>query len=190
MQRDALTAENSAESASGSRTSSAPCLIRPIAPSDNAALEQIVRSVLAEFGCVGPGYASSDPELTTLYQVYTRPRSGFWVVSNAQGECLGGGGYAPLNGDATGVWAEVQKFYFLPQARGLGLGRQVLSRVIEHAKQAGYHHLYLETVEAMRAASVLYQRAGFESLSQPKGSTGHHACTVWMHKDLLAGKIP
>lgn len=69
--------------------------IRPIQISDNPQIAQIIRDVSKEFGL-----AVADPVLDHLYSVYSQPNAQYWVIENAHGQIFGGGGIAPLQGDA------------------------------------------------------------------------------------------
>ena len=51
--------------------------------------------------------------------------------------------------------------YFLPQIRGLGLGKQVLERAVEHARRLGFKEIVLETISVLKRAIDLYTRFGF-----------------------------
>lgn len=164
-----------------------PIQIRPIQPGDNPAVESIVKTVLKEHGCVGPGWASGDPELTRMFETYTQPGSGYWVVESTEtGFVLGGGGYGPLKGSRPeSKICEVQKLYFLPEARGHGLGRRLLETILDAATQEGYRTIYLESVPQLAQAVGLYQRLGFKSLDCHLGNTGHqHNCSVYMMRPL------
>ncbi len=84
-------------------------LIRPIEPSDNAAMAAIIRSVMPEFGADGPGFAIHDTEVDTMYQAYAQPRCSYFVVER-DGVVIGGGGIAPLEGGEPEV-CELRKMY-------------------------------------------------------------------------------
>ena len=67
-------------------------VIRPVTPDDNVALKQLVLDTLTEFGCIGPGYASSDPELDDLHAAYQLLQSAFFVIEDADSaDVLGSG---------------------------------------------------------------------------------------------------
>jgi putative acetyltransferase len=165
--------------------------IRPIAMQDDASLGMLVISVLNEFGCVGPGYASSDPELKALSSVYTVSPGepidrGYWViVDEPSQQILGGAGFSRLKGtsDAEGI-CELQKVYFHPKLRGLGFGRKIIERCIQEATQGGYSTMYLESVPQMESAVGLYEKLGFQFLPNYLGDTGHRSCTVFMSRPL------
>ena len=156
--------------------------IRPIQHKDNAAVASIVREVLMEMGAPKVGTAYEDVTLDTRYEVYQDQDSGYFVLEEND-KIIGGGGIAKLQGGDTGV-CELKKMYFLPEARGRGLGLEMISKCLEFAKQIGYTSCYLETMPYMEAARGLYAKVGFKPLEGPMGDTGHHSCQTWMIKEL------
>lgn len=157
------------------------CVIREIRLEDNPAISQVIHVVSAEFGLTGDsGFAVADPEVDHMYQAYSGTGAAYWVVEK-QGEVLGGGGIAPLKG-GNGQTAELQKMYFLPECRGLGLGYRITQLAITFAEQHGFEECYLETTANLKAAIRLYQSLGFETLRKPMGCTGHSACEISMLK--------
>ncbi|WP_333668798.1 GNAT family N-acetyltransferase [Acinetobacter guillouiae] len=159
--------------------------IRTIQIQDNPSIAQVIREVSKEFGLAPEsGFAVADPILDDLYQVYAQPNAQYWIIEDADGRVVGGGGLSPLQGDATVL--EIQKMYFLPELRGLGFAKKILEKCFEFAQQQGFQSCYLETTQDLWQAIKLYEKLGFEHLSQPKGNTGHsHVCEVWMLKTLL-----
>jgi putative acetyltransferase len=79
---------------------------------------------------------------------------------------------------------ELQKMYFLPEARGRGIGSEMMQICLNYAKSVGFKQCYLETLPYMENARKLYARSGFKSLEKPMGDTGHYNCSMWMLKDL------
>ena len=96
---------------------------------------------------------------------------------------MGGGGIAPLEGGKPEV-CELKKMYFLPDLRGLGLGKKLLLQCLDAARQLNYQQCYLETVERMHTANLLYQKMGFKKLESAMGCTGHSGCDAWYVLDL------
>ena len=157
-------------------------LIHPIEPRDDAAIAAIIRSVMPEFGAGGEGFAIHDAEVGAMHAAYAKPRSAYFVLE-VDDKVVGGGGIAPLeNGDAD--VCELRKMYFLPEARGLGAGRAMITRCLDAAREFGFKRCYLETLTGMDAAQALYRKHGFTPLCAPMGSTGHHGCDRWFIRDL------
>ena len=156
--------------------------IRPITERDNAAVADIIRQVMTEFGAVGCGYSITDAEVDDMYSAYNRKGSAFFVVE-LDGRVLGCGGFAPLEGGAAGT-CELRKMYFMAELRGLGLGTELLRLCLEEAADAGFRQCYLETADNMKQAQRLYGRHGFRYLDEPLGDTGHTSCGTWMARDL------
>jgi GNAT superfamily N-acetyltransferase len=60
-----------------------------------------------------------------------------------------------------GLVVILDDLYFLPAARGRGLGTMVLAAVEEEALKLGAVQIFLEVEEANQRAFALYQRCGF-----------------------------
>ncbi|CNI06066.1 GNAT family N-acetyltransferase [Yersinia bercovieri] len=158
-------------------------LVRPILAADNLAIANVIRDVSAEFGLsADKGYTVSDPNLDHLFELYSQPRSAYWVVE-VDGNIAGGGGIAPLSGGDTDL-CELQKMYFLPLLRGKGLAKQLALQALEFARQQGFGRCYLETTASLTSAVGLYEKLGFEHIDGPMGNTGHVDCEVTMLKTL------
>lgn len=155
---------------------------RKIEPRDNEALATLIREVLLAHEVPKTNSTYADESLNNLFDFYEQAGCVYWVLEEG-GTILGGGGIAPLEGGANTI-CELQKMYFLPVARGRGLGSQLLKLLLEEAVRLGYTGCYLETVPQMTAAQGLYRKYGFTQLESPLGNTGHCACPVWMFKKL------
>jgi ribosomal protein S18 acetylase RimI-like enzyme len=57
--------------------------------------------------------------------------------------------------------AQLRWFLVHPEARGAGLGRQLLSEAIEFCRNRGAKSIFLWTISELKAAASLYQSAGF-----------------------------
>ncbi len=156
--------------------------IRPIGAEDDAAVKRIIEKVMTEFGCTGEGYAIHDAEVRHMTESYSKERTRYWVVLR-NGEVVGGGGIAPLQG-GDGKTCELRKMYFLEEARGIGAGRKLMEEALSFAKSVGYTKCYLETVDQMKDAQKLYEKNGFTRECQPMGNTGHFTCDTWYSRPL------
>ncbi len=157
-------------------------IIREIEEKDNAALGNIVQQVLMELGAPKIGTAYSDPYLFSLFEIYNEPNSIYFVIED-NGKIIGGAGIGALQNGSNKI-CELQKMYFLPEARGKGLAILVLEKCIIAASKFEYKKCYLETMPYMENAQKLYRKFGFYYLDNPIGNTGHTSCPVWMMKDL------
>jgi putative acetyltransferase len=155
--------------------------IRPIAAVDNAAVAAIIRSVMPEFGADGPGFAIHDAEVSDMFAAYARAGCTYFVVE-MDGHVCGGGGIAPLAGEAD--VCELRKMYFLPALRGCGAGDALIRTCLDAARALGYRRCYLETLTGMDAAQKLYARHGFKQLCSALGNTGHFGCNRFFIRDL------
>lgn len=151
--------------------------IRPITPADDEAVAAVIRSVMTEFGASGEGFSINDSEVDHMAEAYAGPRAAYFVVTDGS-RVVGGGGIAHLDGGADDV-CELKKMYFLPEARGVGMGRTLLARCLDAARERGYVRCYLETMSSMPDARRLYERAGFTQIDAPMGATGHFSCDAW-----------
>lgn len=164
------------DTTSGTRPS---LILRPITAADNPHIAGVIREVSAEYGLTADkGYTVADPQLDSLYELYRAGQSAYWVVE-LQGKIVGGGGIAALACGAPDI-CELQKMYFLPQARGLGVARELALQAMDYARQHGFRRCYLETTASLTRAIRLYESLGFTHLDSALGCTGHGDCEVRM----------
>jgi DNA-binding MarR family transcriptional regulator/GNAT superfamily N-acetyltransferase len=82
---------------------------------------------------------------------------GLLVVARLRSEPIGCGA-VKLHGDEP---AEIKRMWVAPEARGLGLGRRLLSELEQHARTGGATVARLETNRALHEAIALYRSAGY-----------------------------
>ena len=157
-------------------------MIRHILPGDNQILASIIRKNLEDHDLAIPGTVYTDPTTDHLYELFRHPDSIYFVMEE-EGMILGGCGIFPTKGLPTGH-VELVKLYLCNEAKGKGLGRKLMETCLDWAKQQGVTHVYLETFDELSSAVGLYKKLGFVSLNGPLGESGHHACTIWMLKEL------
>lgn len=157
-------------------------IIREIQKADNVAIAKVIRNVLIEHNVPKVGTAYADPSLNFMFENYSEEKSAYFIVEK-KGQLIGGAGIAPLENGPKEI-CELQKMYFLSEARGLGLGAKLMEVCLEKARQFEFKKCYLETMPYMTNAQNLYKKSGFQYLDKPLGSTGHNACPVWMLKEL------
>lgn len=156
--------------------------IRTIQPSDNNTLSIIIRATLTEFKANHPGTVFTDPTTDHLYELFRQEKSCYYVAL-INDKIVGGGGIFPSKGLPADT-CELVKMYLLPEARGLGLGKLLIEKALEFAKQEGFRFVYIETMPELKTAVSVYEKFGFEYLDGPLGETGHFGCNIWMKKEL------
>lgn len=147
------------------------------------ALASIIRATLAEFGANHPGTVYYDSATDHLAEIFTESGSVYYVAENEEGMVVGGGGIYPT-AELPEDTCELVKMYLLPEARGIGLGRSIIEKCLQAARELGYAHVYLESMPELKQALKVYERFGFTYLCAPLGNSGHFGCDLWMIKDL------
>ena len=66
--------------------------------------------------------------------------------------------------------AEIKRLFVDPSTRGAGLGRKLVSRVLERAREIGYRSVLLDSASYMQAAHRLYRDFGFEDIEYYPGN--------------------
>lgn len=157
-------------------------VIREIKISDNIQIANVIRKVLADLGVPKVGTAYADSALDCMFETYKKSKAVYFIVEE-NGKIIGGAGVAQLE-NYTGNVCELQKMYFLEEARGRGIGKAMMQKCLQAAKVFEFDKCYLETMTYMKAAQKLYKQSGFEYIDGPLGDTGHFSCPVQMLKEL------
>ncbi|UAB81175.1 GNAT family N-acetyltransferase [Marixanthomonas sp. SCSIO 43207] len=155
-------------------------IIRLIKKEDNPQVAKVIRSVFEDMNIPKTGTAYEDKALDCMFESYTKKTSCYFVVED-NNTIIGGAGIAKLeNYEGEDRICELQKMYFLPEARGKGLGRTLIKMCLVKAREFNFEKCYIETMPDMTAAQNLYKSVGFETIDAPLGNTGHHSCPVHM----------
>lgn len=157
-------------------------IFRKIEKKDNREIAELIRSVFREFGIARPGTVYFDPTTDDLYSLFQKPRSIYWIAED-DGKIIGGCGIYPTENLPEGC-GELVKFYLDTAYRNKGIGRQLMEKSMESARQLGFKQLYLESLPELGRAISLYERAGFRFIDHKMGDSGHFGCDIWMMKDL------
>ena len=155
---------------------------RPIQPADNPTIAVVIRNTLKEFGGDRPGTVFTDPTTDALYELFRKPGSSYYIAL-LNDKIVGGAGIYPSDGLPEGT-CELVKMYLLPEARGIGLGKFLIEKALQFARESGYRQVYIETLPELRQAMSVYEKFGFKYLDAPLGNTGHFGCDIWMLKEL------
>ena len=131
-------------------------VIRAATNADCDRVVALVSGVLSEFD-LPFDLESKDSDLKDLEESYLRSGGIFEVLEDRDGNLLGAYGLFRLTNET----CELRKMYFVAEIRGIGLGRRVLERAVNHARRLGYQSIMLETISVLKDAIRLYTRFGF-----------------------------
>ena len=128
-----------------------------------AELDEVRRLVMAhaDARATTPGVEYVRADAAGLPGPYVPPLGGLWVAARGS-TGLGCVALRPLGPDA----AEVKRVFVAAEARGQGIARALMLRVIDEARARGYRMLRLGTLDDMHAAQRLYQSLGFTAIER------------------------
>lgn len=158
--------------------------IRKIEQKDNAILAEIIRSCFHDFKVKNTsGTVYTDPTTDDLFTLFQTPKSFLWVAE-LESEIVGCCGIFPTE-NLPETCTELVKFYISEKGRGKGIGRLLLEKTVETAKEFGYSQIYLESIPEFSTAVSIYEKQGFIFLEKPLGNSGHDGCNLWMLKKII-----
>ncbi|MGR3320606.1 MAG: bifunctional helix-turn-helix transcriptional regulator/GNAT family N-acetyltransferase [Pseudooceanicola sp.] len=134
--------------------------IAACAPSDPAAqfcLSAYYAELARRFDTGFDVTLSRDPEAADMV-----PPRGVFLLARGDGKPLG---CAALKGNG-GAVAEVKRVWIAPEARGLGLAREMMARVEAEARALGIEVLRLDTNSALPEAVALYANSGWTEIDR------------------------
>jgi putative acetyltransferase len=155
---------------------------RQVEEKDNLALANLIRQVFEEHDAPQTGTIYSDPTTDNLYELFQTAGS-VLVIAEVEDKIIGCCGIYPSD-ELPEDYAELVKFYMSKDARGKGIGRELLEKCIDLAVIYEYTHLYLESLPEYSKAVGMYEKEGFVKLNKPLGKFEHTSCSIWMLKKL------
>ena len=158
-------------------------VIRTIEPKDNVAIASIIRTALTEFGANKPGTVYYDETTDMMFEIFSSMPKSIYFIALQENVVVGGAGVYPTEGLPNGV-CELVKMYLSKEVRGVGLGKLMIDKCINAAKQLGYTKMYLETLPELTKAVSVYEKFGFSYLKNSLGNSGHSGCNIWMIKEI------
>ena len=157
-------------------------LIRKIRKEDEKILGGIIRGCFLDYDATREGTVFSDSVIDRLYSEFEKARACYFVLEE-NGEVMGGSGIQQLKGAGRTI-CELQKMYLKKEARGRGLGRELLEKCLSFARAEGYESCYLESLPELKDALRMYEKAGFRYIASRMGDTGYYGCSLYMLRDL------
>jgi GNAT superfamily N-acetyltransferase len=134
--------------------------LHPFQPGDQAAVKDLVLAGLVEhWGVLDP---TKNPDLEDIAVSY---QDAVFLVARCQERIIGTGALIPRQ-DHT---AEVVRMSVAADWRRQGIGRMILQALVDHARQAGYTRVILETTETWQEVIAFYLRYGFRITHYKEG---------------------
>lgn len=123
----------------------------------------------------------TDPWSEKVYrETFTIPGVEYVVVCDDDtGEIVGAAGVRNIVG--TG---EITNVMLLPEYRGRGIGKQMLTQLLERGRKLGANDFTLEVRESNTVAITLYESLGFESAGKRPGfysNPAEDAVIYWLY---------
>ena len=127
----------------------------------------MIRDVFIEFDAPTQGTVYSDPTTNDLHSLFQEDKSIFFVAFEGN-KLMGCCGIYPTKGLPVGC-AELVKFYLPAYARGKGIGRALMEKSEQFAKEVGNNQIYIESLPIFNKAVSIYEKQGYKKLNQPEG---------------------
>jgi len=122
----------------------------------------LVRKLFEEYsGSLGIDLSFQDfqRELETLPGKYAPPEGAVLIASH-EGQPCGCVALRKIDAQA----CEMKRLYVQPAKRGLGMGRLLVTAILEEARLKGYRVMRLDTLSSMKSAVALYRAFGFREI--------------------------
>ncbi|HJS93244.1 MAG TPA: GNAT family N-acetyltransferase, partial [Solirubrobacteraceae bacterium] len=103
------------------------------------------------------------------------PPGGRWVVARRYGQPVGCAGLKRLDERM----AEIKRIYVVPEVRGAGAARALLSGLEAAARDAGYDTIRLDTGAKQPASVALFSSSGYERIADYNGNP---VAAFWFEK--------
>ena len=120
-------------------------------------------------------FQNFERELANLPGDYADPLGGL-LIAHVDAQAAGCCAFRPLLGSDYPNACEMKRLFVRRVFRGFGLGRQLVERTLMLARQAGYDHILLDTLDDMEAARALSLELGFTEVAPyyPNPLAGAH----------------
>ena len=117
---------------------------------------QLFKEYAEEIG-IDLEFQNFQKELNDLKQQYSKPEGALWIAYNESHNAVGCVAIRKLEDTV----CELKRMYIRKEARGTGLGKQLMTTSIEKAIELGYEKMRLDTLATMLPAIGLYKSVGF-----------------------------
>ena len=138
--------------------------IRKVVSTDLGQIKLMFREYfgwIIEDNDINLSYQGVEAELDNLPGDFSPPE-GCLLIAEIKGSPIG---CVALRSFKPGI-CEMKRLFVKPEGRGKGIGRALAKKIIQEAKNKGYHKMLLDTGDFMVAAQSLYSSLGFKTADQ------------------------
>jgi GNAT superfamily N-acetyltransferase len=127
-----------------------------------------------------PTFHGLEAEMASLPGVFAPP-SGRLLLATYDGQPAGCVAFKCVDAST----CELKRFYVRPALRGQNIGRELVRRLVDEARQSGYTRIVLDSHISMTSAHRIYREFGFETVPAPADFPERlKPVVVFMHADL------
>ena len=106
-------------------------------------------------------FQSFDAELASLPGQYEPPGGELLLARDANDDAIG---CVAIRPQSESHCCEIKRLYVGPAGRGLGIGRALMNKIMQVAREMQYRQVRLDTLSTMAAAISMYRKAGFHEI--------------------------
>jgi putative acetyltransferase len=126
--------------------------LQPFQPADQAEAKALILAGLVDhWGWLDP---TLNPDLNDIVSTYA---GALFLVARCDGRLVGTGALVPRQDGS----AEVVRMSVASDFRRRGLGRTILARLVQHARESGIRRVVLETTQTWSEVVAFYLQFGF-----------------------------
>lgn len=119
-----------------------------------------------------------DDELKDLRVKYGMPQGRLYIAFADNGKAAGCIGLKRIDDSA----CEMKRLYVRPEFRGKDIGRILVQKIIDDAKEIGYSYMLLDTLPFLKSALRIYREFGFYEIESYNDSP--MSTSIYMRLDL------
>ena len=136
-------------------------MIRDATPADAPAIAAIYAPMVTDT------VISFEEEPPTAEEMAERmAASHVWLVVEEGGDVVGYAYGAPFHRRAAYRWSVEASIYLAPEARGRGIGKELVRTLLERLRGAGFVHAFAGTTLPNPASERLFEALGFKQIAR------------------------
>lgn len=119
--------------------------------------------------------------LTHFLKNHNRTCERLWIA-DLEGQIVGS---IAIVAESDGTTAHLRSLILHPSVRGRGLGKKLINKALDFCREADYEKIVLETFDELKAAIYLYEKAGFQKISESEHALWGRLIREWRYELVL-----